>query len=81
MIHSTTFLKRDHHLLYTNFTKSNTMEGKKEGSLPTQFGAKSLTDLKKELNVISNKDSLTFTGGKMVEKDKWNNLCGGFVPQ
>jgi hypothetical protein len=80
MIHSTTFLKRDHHLLYTNFTKSNTMEDKKGGSLPTH-GAKNLADLKKELHELNTKDTLSVIGGRMVEKDRWNTHCGGIVPQ
>jgi hypothetical protein len=80
MIHSTTLFKRDHHLLFTNFTKSDTMEDKKGGSLPTH-GAKSLADLKKELNELNNKDSLSVTGGKAVERDRWNSICGGIVPQ
>jgi hypothetical protein len=81
MIHSTTFFKRDHHLLYTNFTKSNTMEGKKEGSLPTQHGAKSLADLKKEMTELNTKDALSVVGGRTVERDRWNTHCGGIVPQ
>lgn len=80
MIHFTTLLKKDHNLLFTNFTKSDTMEDKKGGSQP-MHGAKSLEDLKKELNELNNKDSLTVTGGKTVEKDKWNSICGGIVPQ
>jgi hypothetical protein len=83
MIHSTTFLKRDHHLLYTNFTKSNTMEGNKGGSLPAQ-GAKSLADLKKVMTELTTKESLSVVGGvdgRTVEKDRWNNHCGGIVPQ
>jgi hypothetical protein len=88
MIHSTTFLKRDHHLLYTNFTKSNTMEGKKGGH-PTQ-GAQSLSDLKKVMTALTTKESLSVTGGgdssdelfrRTVERDRWNNHCGGIVPQ
>jgi hypothetical protein len=80
MIHTTTFFKRDHHLLYTNFTKSNTMEDKKGGS-PPAHGAKSLADLKKELQELNTRDSLTVTGGRTVEKDRWNTHCGGIVPQ
>lgn len=80
MIHTTTFFKRDHHLLYTNFTKSNTMEDKKGGSQPAH-GAKSLADLKKELQELNTRDSLTVTGGRTVEKDRWNTHCGGIVPQ
>jgi hypothetical protein len=81
MIHSTTLFKRDHHLHYSNFTKSNTMEDKKGAPPPPQFGAKSLADLKKELQELNNKDSLSVTGGRTVERDKWNSHCGGIVPQ
>ena len=77
---STTLLKTDHHLLYTNFTKSNTMEDKKGASSPAH-GAKSLADLKKELHELNTRDSLTVTGGRAVEKDRWNTHCGGIVPQ
>ncbi len=80
MIHSTTLLKRNHHLLYTSFTKSNTMEDKKGGSLPTH-GAKNLSDWKKVLTELNTKESLSVVGGRTVEKDKWNNHCGGIVPQ
>ena len=77
---STTLLKTDHHLLYTNFTKSTTMEDKKGGSSPAH-GAKTLADLKKELHELNTRDSLTVTGGRAVEKDRWNTHCGGIVPQ
>ena len=80
MFHSTTLFKRDHHLLYTNFTKSNTMEDKKVG-LQSTHGAKSLADLKKELQELNTRDSLSLTGGRTVEKDRWNTHCGGIVPQ
>ncbi len=97
MIHSTSILKRDHHLLYTNFTKSNTMEGNRAGSLPTQ-GAKSLADLKKEMTELTIKESMLVEGGRdlfmtnvihnsntdmirKMERERWNNACGGIVPQ
>ncbi len=73
-------LSEDHNLQYTNFTKSGTMmEDKKGGNI--NHGSKSLQDLKKELQELTNQQSLTVTGGKALEKDKWNNHCGGIVPQ
>jgi hypothetical protein len=94
MIHSTTILRRDQHLLYTNFTKSNTMEGKREGTPPTH-GARSLADLKKEMTELTILQSLATTGGldkhpvrpqdesllRRMEQERWNSHCGGIVPQ
>ena len=56
------------------------MEDKKVGLQPTH-GAKSLADLKKELQELNTRDSLSVTGGRTVEKDRWNTHCGGIVPQ
>ena len=56
------------------------MEDKKVGSQPAH-GAKSLADLKKELQELNTRDSLSVTGGRTVEKDRWNTHCGGIVPQ
>ena len=52
------------------------MEDKKGGN-----GPKSLQDLKKELQNLTQQDSIKVTGGKTLEKDKWNSGCGGIVPQ
>ena len=51
------------------------MEDKKSGKLPT------LHDLKKELQVLSQTESLKVTGGKTLEKDNWNSGCGSIMPQ
>ncbi len=43
---------------------------------------KSLDDLKKDLKTLQKKDMKKIVGGKNdKKKDKWNNGCGGFVPQ
>ena len=55
------------------------MEDKKGGNI--NHGSKSLQDLKKELQELTIQQSLTLTGGKALEKDKWNSHCGGIVPQ
>ena len=73
-----TLLREDQNLLYTNFTKSNTMEDRKASH---NNGNKSLQDLKKELQELSTQDAIKLTGGKTLERDKWNNHCGGIVPQ
>ena len=73
-------LSDDHNLLYTNFTKPFTMmEDKKGGN--ANHGSKSLQELKKELQELTSQQSLSTTGGKSFEKDKWQNPCGGIVPQ
>ncbi|MBL7817509.1 MAG: hypothetical protein JNL70_21060 [Saprospiraceae bacterium] len=75
-----TLLSEDHNLLITNFTNPDTMmEDKKGGNI--NHGSKSLQDLKKELQELTNQEALKFTGGKTLEKDKWKNTCGGIVPQ
>ena len=73
-------LSEDHNLHYTNFTNPNTMMVDKKGG-NSNHGSKSLQDLKKELQELTSQQSLTVTGGKALEKDKWNNHCGGIVPQ
>ena len=75
-----TLLSEDHNLLYTNSTNPGTMMGDKKGG-NNNHGSKSLQDLKKELQELTSQQSLTVTGGKALEKDKWNNHCGGIVPQ
>jgi hypothetical protein len=73
-------LSEDHNLLYTNFTNPVTMmEDKKGGNL--NHGSKSLQELKKELQELTSQQSLSTIGGKTTVKDKWNNPCGGIVPQ
>ncbi len=63
-------------LHFTNLTNYNFMEDKKGGNSP-----KSLQDLKKELQVMTQQEALKITGGKAFEKDKWHSGCGGLVPQ
>jgi hypothetical protein len=58
---------------YTNFTNLITMEDRKD--------INKLDELKKELQVLSPNDSLKVTGGKTVEKDKWNSGVGSITPQ
>lgn len=41
---------------------------------------KNLKDLKKDLKTIKKDDMNKITGGKKKKK-KWNNGCGGIVPQ
>ena len=74
------FLSEDHNLLYTNFTNPIAMMEDRKG-VSTNHGSKSLQDLKKELQELTSHESLKVTGGKTVEKDKWNSHCGGIVPQ
>lgn len=42
---------------------------------------KSLEDLKKDLKTLKKGDMNKITGGKKDKKNKWNNGCGGIVPQ
>ena len=72
----TTFFRDEPNLHYSNFTNYYTMEDKKGGNSP-----KNLQDLKRELQSLTQQDSLKVTGGKTLEKDKWNSGCGGIVPQ
>ena len=76
-------VETDHYLFYPNFTITNTMEDKKVTPNPhsAHSGMKSLDDLRKELNALTSKDALALTGGKTLEKDKWNSWNGGIVPQ
>ncbi len=73
-------LSEDHNLHYTNFTNPNTMMVDKKGG-NSNHGSKSLQDLKKEMQQLTTQQALTVTGGKTLDKDKWNNVCGGIVPQ
>ncbi len=72
----TTFFRDEPNLHYSNFTNNYTMEDKKGGN-----NSKNLQDLKRELQTLTQQDSLKVTGGKTLEKDKWNSGCGGIVPQ
>lgn len=71
-----TFFRDEPNLHLSNFTNNYTMEDKKGVN-----GSKSLQDLKKELQPLSQGDSIKILGGKTLEKDKWNSTCGGIVPQ
>jgi hypothetical protein len=42
---------------------------------------KNLKDLKKDLKTIKKDDMNKITGGKNKKKKKWNNGCGGILPQ
>jgi hypothetical protein len=42
---------------------------------------KNLDDLKKDLKTIKKKDMGKIVGGKKSKNKKWNNGCGGIVPQ
>jgi hypothetical protein len=75
-----TLLSEDHNLLYTNFTNPDTMMDDKKGG-NFNHGSKSLQELKKELQELTSQQSIATVGGKTLEKDKWNNHCGGIVPQ
>lgn len=70
------FFRDEPNLHSSNFTNYYTMEDKKGVN-----GSKSLQDLKKELQPLSQGDSIKILGGKTLEKDKWNSTCGGIVPQ
>ena len=73
-------LSDDHNLLSANFTNQITMmEDKKGGN--TNHGSKNLQDLKKELQELTSQESLKLKGGRTKEKDRWDNQCGGIVPQ
>lgn len=76
MSNLTSFSRNEPNLHLSNFTNFYTMEDKKGGNSP-----KSLQDLKKELQSLTQQDSIKVTGGKTLEKDKWNSGCGGIVPQ
>jgi hypothetical protein len=71
-----TFFRDEPNLHFTNFTNIYIMEDKKGGNSP-----KSLQDLKKQLQVLTQQESLKIFGGKALEKDKWNLGCGGIIPQ
>ncbi len=76
MSNFTTFFRDEPNLHSSNFTNYHAMEDKKGGN-----GPKSLQDLKKQLQTLTQQDSIKVTGGKTLEKDKWNSGCGGIVPQ
>ena len=42
---------------------------------------KNLDDLKKDLKTIKKNDMNKIVGGKKSKNKKWNNGCGGIVPQ
>lgn len=42
---------------------------------------KNLADLKKDLRTIKKVDMKKIVGGKNKKKKKWNNGCGGIIPQ
>ncbi len=67
---------QDNQNLLTDFTNHTTMEDKKNTKHPH-----TLNDLKKELQVLTQSDALKVTGGKSLEKDKWNSGCGSIIPQ
>ncbi len=72
-----TFFREEPNLHYSNFTNHYiAMEDKKGGN-----SSKNLQDLKRELQSLTQADALKVTGGKTLEKDKWNSGCGGIVPQ
>jgi hypothetical protein len=71
-----TFFSSEPNLHLSDFTNIYIMEDKKSGNSP-----KSLQDLKRQLQVLSQQESLRIMGGKTLEKDKWNTGCGGIMPQ
>jgi hypothetical protein len=71
-----TFFRDEPNLHLSNFTNIYDMEDKKGGNSP-----KSLQDLKLQLQVLSQKESLKILGGKTLEKNSWNTGCGGIMPQ
>lgn len=71
-----TFFRDEPNLHFTNFTNLYIMAEKNGSNNP-----KSLQDLKKQLQVLSQQESLKIMGGKSLEKDKWNSGCGGIIPQ
>ncbi len=72
-----TYFRDEPNLHLTDFTNLYFMEDKKLGSNP-----KSLQDLKKQLQVLTQQESLKILGGKInLDKDKWNTGCGGILPQ
>jgi hypothetical protein len=83
MIALSTLLKDDQDLqyLFTNFTKSDTMEDKTRGTSTTTEAGKSLKDLMTQLDKLSVNEALTIKGGTAKEKDQWNTYCGGKVPR
>lgn len=44
-------------------------------------GFKNLQDLKKELQTLTQQESIQVKGGRTWEKDKWTTSCSNIIPQ